>query len=67
VLGLIDDPITKDLQESQSKLIGARWIGLAASEDESGFCVFRGALINVNHLKWQQVTKVVTGGDQVMN
>jgi len=37
VLGLIDDPITKDLQESQSKLIGARWIGLAASEDESGF------------------------------
>jgi len=66
VLGLINDPITKDLQESQSKFINARRIALVASKDESSFCVFRDGLMSVNLLKRQEITKVVTDRGHAM-
>jgi len=50
VLGLIDDPIAQDLQESQSKLINARWIDFVATENESSLSVFRDALTIINLL-----------------
>jgi len=48
VLGFIDDCITQDLQESQSKLINARWICFATAVDESSVTVFRDGLISVD-------------------
>ena len=39
MLGLIDDPITKELEESQSKLIRVRWTGFVAGEYESSLCL----------------------------
>lgn len=58
VLGLIDDPITKELEESQSKLIRVRWTGFVAGEYESSLCVCRNGLITVNLLNWQQIAKI---------
>jgi len=60
VLGLIDDPIAQDLQESQSKLINARWIDFVATENESSLSVFRDALTIINLFKWEEISKVVT-------
>ena len=60
MLGLIDDPIAQDLQESQSKLINARWIDFVATENESSLSVFRDALTIINLFKWEEISKVVT-------
>ena len=60
MLGFIDDCITQDLQESQSKLINARWICFATAVDESSVTVFRDGLISVDLCEWQQITKTVT-------
>ena len=60
MLGFIEDCITQDLQESQSKLINARWIGLATAVDESSVTVFRDGLIRVDLCECQQITKTVT-------
>ena len=67
MLGLIDDPITKELEESQSKLIRVRWIGFVAGEYESSLCVCRNGLITVNLLNWQQIAKAVTDRGQVID
>ena len=47
MLGLIDDPFTQDLQERQSKLVNASWIGCTAAKDESCVAEFRDGLINI--------------------
>jgi len=67
VLGLIDDPITKELEESQSKLIRVRWTGFVAGEYESSLCVCKNDLITVNLLNWQQIAKAVTDRGPVID
>ena len=53
MLGLVDDPVAKDLQERQSELIKARWIGFAPSEHESSFRMFRDGFTSGNLFNWQ--------------
>ena len=67
MIGLIDDSITKELEERQSKLIRARWIGFVAGEYESSLCVCRNGLITVNLLNWQQIAKAVTDRGEVID
>jgi len=66
VLRVIDNPVAQDLEKSQSKLINARWIVLAATKNEPSLGVFRDGLTIINLFKWKEISKGVTDISQAM-